>query len=105
MQFSTLFLAAIACATGAVANLHTQAWCVTNGLQDNDPKNSDATQAACAQYKQRHTGNEQWDICPDCEIGVKDKDVQVCNSAAKHIGGDEWEEYCIQFGAEKGKAN
>lgn len=31
-------------------------------------------------------------------------DVRVCNSPAKHIGGDEWDYYCKQVGADMGKA-
>ncbi|EQB44549.1 hypothetical protein GCG54_00006280 [Colletotrichum gloeosporioides] len=107
MQFSTILVAAVACATGAVANLHTAAWCISSGLKDSDPKNVAATEAACGAYKERHTGNDVWDTCPDCYLGVKDDDAEVatCNSPAKHIGGDEWEEYCIQYGAVNGAAN
>ncbi|TDZ37368.1 hypothetical protein C8035_v006968 [Colletotrichum spinosum] len=107
MQLSTFLVASLACATGAFANLHSAAWCISQGLEDSDPKNIEATQAACGVYKERHNGNDQWDTCPDCSTGVKDDDpsVATCNSPDKHIGGDEWEEYCIQFGAVNGAAN
>lgn len=29
-------------------------------------QNAAATRAACARYKARNTGNQQWDKCPDC---------------------------------------
>jgi hypothetical protein len=32
-------------------------------------------------------------------------DVRVCNSAGKHIGGDEWDYYCRQEGADYGLAD
>ncbi|TDZ99693.1 hypothetical protein C8034_v000080 [Colletotrichum sidae] len=115
MQFSTIFVASLACATGAFANLHSAAWCISQGLEDSDPKNIEATQAACGVYKERHTGNDhiiqdrpQLLTMPLLFLqGVKDDDpsIATCNSPDEHIGGDEWEEYCIQFGAVNGAAN
>ncbi|GKT73607.1 hypothetical protein ColTof4_06030 [Colletotrichum tofieldiae] len=28
----------------------------------------DATKCACGYYRNRNTGNEQWDQCPDCQF-------------------------------------
>ncbi|KAJ5107114.1 hypothetical protein N7456_003789 [Penicillium angulare] len=49
----------------------------------------DATKCACDYYKQRNTGDKQWDQCPDCTF-----DGTYCNSAGWHIGGDEMTYYC-----------
>lgn len=99
----------------------------TSGSQNNQ-----ATEDACTRYRNRNTGNEQWDTCPDCstvspELQVPPGptpraaglhgaladfatqsfrgDLKVCNSPAEHIGGDEWEYYCRQSGADIGKAD
>ncbi|KAF6808461.1 hypothetical protein CSOJ01_07504 [Colletotrichum sojae] len=51
----------------------------------------DATKCACEMYKNRNTGDNQWDKCPDCTFF---KDGLGCNSEAWHIGGDEFTYYC-----------
>ncbi|WYZ43412.1 hypothetical protein EsH8_VI_001111 [Colletotrichum jinshuiense] len=106
MQFSAVLIAAIACATGAVADLHSYAWCADRtfeGINESNPENNDATKIACGKYRNRNTGNQQWDKCPDCSTSFRG-DVLVCNSPAKHIGGDEWNYYCTHSGADMGKA-
>ncbi|KAF1976234.1 hypothetical protein BU23DRAFT_551708 [Bimuria novae-zelandiae CBS 107.79] len=60
--------------------------------------NDAATKAACAAHSKRNTGSKQWDICPDCTIKTVGG-LTHCNSAAKHIGGDELNYYCKQNGA------
>ncbi|KAJ5995126.1 hypothetical protein N7481_002103 [Penicillium waksmanii] len=52
----------------------------------------DATKCACDLYKQRNTGDKQWDQCPDCTF-----DGNYCNSADWHIGGDEITYYCEEM--------
>lgn len=64
-----------------VAKLHNVAVCVTNrkyseiGGTPFSPSYTwskdyeilpDATKCACDLYKQRNTGSNQWDQCPDC---------------------------------------
>ncbi|KAF6837996.1 hypothetical protein CMUS01_04827 [Colletotrichum musicola] len=71
--------------------------------------NAEATKKACAAYHNRNTGNEQWDKCPDCTVGWRNTNdpnycVLACNSAAEHIGGDEWLYYCKQAGADDADA-
>ncbi|PSN69496.1 hypothetical protein BS50DRAFT_490796 [Corynespora cassiicola Philippines] len=51
----------------------------------------EATKCACDLYRQRNTGNKQWDQCPDCTF-----DGLQCTSAGWHIGGDELNYYCEQ---------
>ncbi|THV44558.1 hypothetical protein BGAL_0617g00010 [Botrytis galanthina] len=73
---------------GTIADLHTRGWCTDFkqvGYIKSTPNNNVATKAACAAYKNRNTGTKQWDTCPDC--------------TPKHIGGDEWNYYCLQAGA------
>ncbi|GJC79118.1 hypothetical protein Ct61P_03313 [Colletotrichum tofieldiae] len=61
----------------------------------------DATKCACNYYKNRNTGNKQWDQCPDCTF-----DGLQCNSAGKHIGGDELYYYCTKkCGAQGSEGN
>ncbi|KAK9417308.1 hypothetical protein SUNI508_08888 [Seiridium unicorne] len=89
---------------GIMADLHSSAVCVKNRVETpvggtgwsvsyNWAKNyeilPDATKCACNYYKQRNTGNQQWDQCPDCTF-----DGLGCNSVGKHIGGDEMDYYC-----------
>ncbi|KAF6829614.1 hypothetical protein CMUS01_08102 [Colletotrichum musicola] len=99
---SLITLAALA--AGATAALHKTAVCV--GGRTSSPiggtpyspsynwvKNyeilPDATKCACEMYKNRNTGDNQWDKCPDCTF-----DGLGCNSEAWHIGGDEFTYYC-----------
>ncbi|KAH6679989.1 hypothetical protein F5X68DRAFT_234505 [Plectosphaerella plurivora] len=105
MQLSILLAAAAA--TVVVADLHTYARCNDrefDGLNEKAVENSGATQAACDRYKARNTGNQQWDKCPDCKTSFRG-DVLVCNSLGWHLGGDEWDYYCKQVGADYGSAN
>ncbi|OJD32233.1 uncharacterized protein BKCO1_4000098 [Diplodia corticola] len=105
MQFS--LLAVLTMAAGSYAALHTAAVCVSNRVsstvggtawsvsynwQTSYEVLPDATKCACDLYKARNTGNNQWDQCPDCTFG----DGLACNSAGKHIGGDEMEYYCSE---------
>ncbi|KAJ4418780.1 hypothetical protein N0V82_005345 [Gnomoniopsis sp. IMI 355080] len=109
MQFSIIALFAFM-ATGAVADLHSSAYCVdiepaTSFKQGQvDTENNSATGLACSAYRARNTGTNQWDTCPDCSTTVGSNGVASCISPAKHIGGDEWEYYCKQNGADGGKA-
>ncbi|KAF6786837.1 hypothetical protein CMUS01_16485 [Colletotrichum musicola] len=107
MQLSTVLLAVVACATGAVADLHTMAWCVTKGLSISSGKNLQATRDACDYYRRNRFGNEWWDSCPDCimETNANGPSALVCWSPAEHIGGDQWQDLCIHFGAGDGGAN
>ncbi|KAG8162297.1 hypothetical protein KVR01_008062 [Diaporthe batatas] len=71
--------------------------------------NAAATKKACAAYRNRNTGNEQWDKCPDCTIGWRQSQdptycAITCNSNGEHIGGDEWLYYCKQAGADDSDA-
>jgi hypothetical protein len=65
----------------AHAALHKAAACVSNRVSSPvggtpfSPSNNwqttyevlaDATKCACDMYKQRNTGGEMWDMCPDC---------------------------------------
>ncbi|KAH7347504.1 hypothetical protein B0T11DRAFT_333611 [Plectosphaerella cucumerina] len=105
MQFSILLTATAA--SVVVADLHDYATCrdrAFKGVNEYAIENPGATQAACNRYRARNTGNKQWDKCPDCSTSYRG-DVLVCNSPAKHIGGDEWEYYCRQSGADYGAAN
>ncbi|KAF6831174.1 hypothetical protein CPLU01_06872 [Colletotrichum plurivorum] len=109
MHFSTVLFAAVSFATGISADLHVYAWCADRDIdiwsgEESNPENNGATQKACDRYKARNTGNQQWDKCPDCKTSFRG-DVLVCNSVAKHIGGDEWDYYCKQVGADMGKAS
>ncbi|KAF4540329.1 uncharacterized protein LTHEOB_9425 [Lasiodiplodia theobromae] len=103
MQYSVVALLLLAAGT-AYADLHKAAACVSNrrsspvggtgwsvsyNWQTSYEVLPDATKCACDYYKQRNTGSNQWDTCPDCTF-----DGLTCNSAAKHIGGDEMTYYC-----------
>ncbi|KAL0576019.1 hypothetical protein V5O48_005964 [Marasmius crinis-equi] len=97
-------LVAFGAISGVFADLHDFAWCndyhpaesLKKGPSATD--NPDATRAACHAYRNRNTGSNQWDTCPDCTVGLSGDSI-VCRSAAKHIGGDEFEYYCKQNGA------
>ncbi|KAH9882757.1 hypothetical protein J1614_000123 [Plenodomus biglobosus] len=54
--------------------------------------NSEATKCACDLYRQRNTGTNQWDVCPDCTYNAE---YAQCESAGYHIGGDEMKHYCV----------
>ncbi|CZR61325.1 uncharacterized protein PAC_11221 [Phialocephala subalpina] len=115
MQFSTIFIAMLATSSSTLASptmqkrdLHSSLYCVdvtpAQNFQVGEEvtENNDATVAACAAYKNRNTGTNQWDTCPDC-IASQSGDVTTCNSAAKHLGGDEMTYYCKQAGADRGQ--
>ncbi|KAL0571432.1 hypothetical protein V5O48_010522 [Marasmius crinis-equi] len=102
MKFSVI-LATLAFASSALADLHYVASCVNKDpvLVDEQYlsyQNDVATQRACNAYKNRNTGNKQWDKCPDCSY-IKNNMLWQCKSNEKHIGGDEFEYYCKQAGA------
>ncbi|TQN68379.1 hypothetical protein CSHISOI_07115 [Colletotrichum shisoi] len=116
MQLNTLV--SLAAMTGvAVAKLHDAAVCVTarqygstgNGTPYGITYGSykdyqilpEATKCACNYYKNRNTGNKQWDKCPDCNY-----DGLQCVSNGWHIGGDEMNYYCSKKrGAQGSEAN
>ncbi|KAJ0163070.1 hypothetical protein CTA2_3559 [Colletotrichum tanaceti] len=116
MQITTLI--SVAALTGvAVAKLHSAAVCITarktgstgNGTPYGITYGSytnyeillDATKCACNYYRNRNTGNNQWDKCPDCTF-----DGLQCNSNGWHMGGDEFNYYCEKkCGAQGSEAN
>ncbi|KAF5549086.1 hypothetical protein FMEXI_4428 [Fusarium mexicanum] len=132
MQFLSIS-SLLALATLASAKLHNQAVCVSNrnyspiggtawSVSYNWKVNyeilPDATNCACAYYRNRNTGNKQWDKCPDCrfvgyprcnisERGANmEQDGLVCGSKGWHIGGDEFTYYCEKkCGAQGAEAN
>jgi hypothetical protein len=64
----TLILSALSLfASIATADLHYSGLCV-DYVGDQPVYNDAATQAACTAYKNRNTGGEQWDTCPDCAM-------------------------------------
>ncbi|KAG5745833.1 hypothetical protein H9Q69_012282 [Fusarium xylarioides] len=115
MQFLSV-TSLLALANLASAKLHSQAVCVTNRHYDpiggtpwspsynwkvNYEILPDATNCACAYYRNRNTGNKQWDKCPDCKF-----DGFACGSNGWHIGGDEFTYYCEKkCGAQGAEAN
>ncbi|KAJ0421250.1 hypothetical protein BJY00DRAFT_312163 [Aspergillus carlsbadensis] len=93
----SLIIAAIA--AGAFADLHTQGVCIDTPGSGVEVYNKAATEKACANYRNRTTGSEQWDRCPDCTL-LNEKDLlYYCESKDRHIGGDELNYYCKQNGA------
>ncbi|KAF7944104.1 hypothetical protein EAE96_010513 [Botrytis aclada] len=77
-----------------IADLHISAWCVDfkqEGYIKSSPWNDAATQAACAGYKNRNTGRDQWDTCPDCSYEkIVNTSNYICWSNEKHIDGNEF---------------
>ncbi|KAI4864926.1 hypothetical protein F4820DRAFT_422127 [Hypoxylon rubiginosum] len=98
MQWSTVSLLMVL-VSRAAADLHAAAACIA--ARDSAVAGYEillnATSCACELYKKRNTGSKQWDQCPDCTF-----DGLVCNSAAKHIGGDEMTYYCEEKCGAKG---
>lgn len=39
-----------------------------------------------------------WDTCPDCTV-IQHNEIKACQSLAGHLGGDEFNYYCKQNGA------
>ncbi|KPM38659.1 hypothetical protein AK830_g7921 [Neonectria ditissima] len=107
MHFSAVALFFMA--TGvAYADLHRAATCVSNrksstvggtawsvsyNWQTSYEVLPDATKCACEYYRNRNTGDKQWDQCPDCTFDGS----MACISEGKHIGGDEMTYYCETF--------
>ncbi|KAK2053031.1 hypothetical protein LY76DRAFT_629751 [Colletotrichum caudatum] len=62
----------------------------------------DVTTYACTRYRNRQTGNKQWDQCPDCKMDTYKMDGHVgtpsCFSWKFHMGGDEFDYYCGLMG-------
>ncbi|KAF7933894.1 uncharacterized protein EAE98_003603 [Botrytis deweyae] len=85
-----------------LADLHTNGICI-DSKEGFDVYNADATAKACTNYKNRNTGSEQWDTCPDCTMITTG--IPHCESADSHIGGDEMEYYCQLNGAGGSLAN
>lgn len=66
MQFSTILPTLFVLMGSFVsAELHVQGLCV-DSVGGQYVYNEAATKAMCEAYKNRNTGNEQWDKCPDC---------------------------------------
>ncbi|APA11648.1 hypothetical protein SS1G_05103 [Sclerotinia sclerotiorum 1980 UF-70] len=86
----------------SVADLHKFGICA-DLKGDGYVYNSKATQDACTAYKNRNTGNKQWDKCPDCYMDTVD--IPHCHTNGWHMGGDEWSYYCKQKGAGLSLAN
>ncbi|OLN81877.1 hypothetical protein CCHL11_06999 [Colletotrichum chlorophyti] len=106
MHFLNIPILVALAATGVLGDLHEFAVCVQNRQEApiggtpfsvsyswGKTYNIDqtATKCACDYYKQRNTGNKQWDKCPDCKY---DATQLACHSPGKHIGGDEMDYYC-----------
>ncbi|PWY83998.1 hypothetical protein BO83DRAFT_384436 [Aspergillus eucalypticola CBS 122712] len=97
-HFTALFVTVFA--TGALADLHYTGLCYDSPGKDVKVFNKAATEKACASYKNRNTGSQQWDQCPDCTV-LSDQDLlYYCKSEGQHIGGDELSYYCGQAGAD-----
>ncbi|KAF2126040.1 hypothetical protein P153DRAFT_346859 [Dothidotthia symphoricarpi CBS 119687] len=79
------------------ADLHHDIICATK-VGGATVYHADATNKACAAYRARNTGSQQWDTCPDCTV-VLVGNLNICHSEGKHIGGDEMQYYCKQNGA------
>lgn len=68
MRSTTSLLALVSILTPFVAaDLHAAAIC-SNFIGGANVYNADATKKACEAYKNRNTGNKQWDKCPDCTL-------------------------------------
>ncbi|KAF7908731.1 uncharacterized protein EAF01_004486 [Botrytis porri] len=95
-------IALLSLASFTLADLHSTGICV-DYKNDAIVYNSAATIAACTNYRNRNTGSEQWDQCPDCNMITTG--TPHCRSDAWHIGGDEWYYYCQQNKAGDSLAN
>lgn len=69
MRFSaTLLLSSLTLfAPFATAELHNSGLCIDT-IGGQTVYNDAATKAACEAYRNRNTGGEQWDTCPDCAM-------------------------------------
>ncbi|KAJ5205917.1 hypothetical protein N7491_003459 [Penicillium cf. griseofulvum] len=97
MKSISLIVAALA--AGAFADIHTQGVCIDTPGKGVEVYNRAATEKACGAYKNRNTGSNQWDQCPDCTIKNEKDLLYYCESQGSHIGGDELHYYCTQNGA------
>ncbi|KAJ5505886.1 hypothetical protein N7453_004843 [Penicillium expansum] len=97
MKSISIIVAALA--VGAFADLHTQGVCIDKPAKGVEVYNQAATEQACTAYKNRNTGNKQWDKCPDCTLKNEQDLLYYCESQGWHIGGDELHYYCNQHGA------
>ncbi|KZL81686.1 hypothetical protein CI238_12472 [Colletotrichum incanum] len=78
--------------TIVAADLHSSGYCVTK---------KPSLPSVVLPRANRNTGNKQWDQCLDCTF-----DGLQCNSAGKHIGGDELYYYCTKkCGAQGSEGN
>ncbi|KAM5381193.1 hypothetical protein ACJZ2D_003109 [Fusarium nematophilum] len=100
MKLSQLSLFAVL-AVGVLGNLHYSAYCRGTKEVWGHNKLKAATECACNRYKNRQTGLQWWDTCPDCRM-----DGDYCRSNDRHIGGDEWDYYCTEIcGADGAEAD
>ncbi|KAH7370957.1 hypothetical protein BKA66DRAFT_591628 [Pyrenochaeta sp. MPI-SDFR-AT-0127] len=81
-----------------VADLHRTFVCVVRASRNVVRYHEAATTAACNAYRNRNTGNSQWDKCPDCVLRDDQGTVKFCASDRWHLGGDEVYHYCRKFG-------
>ncbi|CAG8952534.1 hypothetical protein HYFRA_00009638 [Hymenoscyphus fraxineus] len=100
MKF-TNFLTVVLLANGVAADLVNRAICTLRDVDFvHDMVNDlNTTTIACNRYKERNTGDKQWDQCPDCIMdsnGVSD----YCHSPGEHIGVKEWGQYCTEAGSD-----
>ncbi|KAJ4319167.1 hypothetical protein N0V94_004040 [Neodidymelliopsis sp. IMI 364377] len=91
---SAILLLATLLAPFVTADVHTDAVCIDK--KGGNVYNEAATKAACGNYKERNTGDKQWDQCPDCEMRLVGN-LNVCHSDGSHIGGDELNYYCTEI--------
>ncbi|KAI9641873.1 hypothetical protein NHQ30_009740 [Ciborinia camelliae] len=97
MHFSVLPAVLLLSLTGlSVADLHDRAICI-NWVNNVAVYNEAATRYACWRYRNRNTGNKQWDKCPDCYYAAGG--WAHCQSDGWHMGGDEITYYCKLKGA------
>ncbi|KAJ5103583.1 hypothetical protein N7532_004112 [Penicillium argentinense] len=99
MKTFSVSLVIAAFAAGALADLHTQGVCIDTPGEGVEVYNKAATEKACDAYKNRNTGSNQWDQCPDCTLKNEKDLLYYCESQGSHIGGDELHYYCTQNGA------
>ncbi|UPL01981.1 hypothetical protein LCI18_012915 [Fusarium solani-melongenae] len=100
MKLSQLSLLAVL-VVGALGDLHYSAYCRGKKQPWGFDKLNSATKCACDRYKNRHTGLQWWDSCPDCTF-----DGTNCRSNDRHIGGDEMHYYCTSIcGADGSEAD
>ncbi|KAH8661041.1 hypothetical protein BGZ61DRAFT_510432 [Ilyonectria robusta] len=98
LAYADLHKAAVCVSDRKSSPVGGTAWSVSYNWQTSYEILPDATKCAC---ENRNTGNKQWDQCPDCTF-----DGLACNSANKHIGGDEMNYYCTkQCGAQGSEAD